>query len=51
MTFHQFAPALVEEGLATPEEVTQIADGMARVAADETTLLGLPLMVQVWAEK
>jgi hypothetical protein len=51
MTFYQFAPALVEEGLATSEEVTQIAQDMARVAADETTLLGLPLTVQVWAVK
>lgn len=51
MTFYQFAPALVEEGLASPEEVTQIAQDMARVAADETTLLGLPLAVQVWAVK
>jgi SAM-dependent methyltransferase len=51
MTFDQFAPALVKEGLATPEEVKQIATDMARVAADETTLLGLPLTVQVWAVK
>jgi hypothetical protein len=51
MTFDQFAPALVQKGLATPEEVKQIAQEMARVAADETTLLGLPLTVQVWAVK
>jgi SAM-dependent methyltransferase len=51
MTFDQFAPALVQKGLATPEEVKQIAQDMARVAADETTLLGLPLTVQVWAVK
>jgi hypothetical protein len=51
MTFDQFAPALVQEGLATPDEVKQIAQDMARVAADETTVLGLPLTVQVWAVK
>jgi hypothetical protein len=51
MTFDQFAPALVQAGLATPEEVKHIAQDMARVAADETTLLGLPLTVQVWAVK
>jgi SAM-dependent methyltransferase len=51
MTFDQFAPALVREGLATAEEVKQIAREMAQVAADETTLLGLPLTVQVWAVK
>jgi SAM-dependent methyltransferase len=51
MTFDQFAPALVQEGLATREEVNAIAQDMTRVAADETTLLGLPLLVQVWAVK
>ena len=51
MTFDQFAPALVKEGLATLEAVKQIAQDMAQVAADETTLLGLPLTVQVWAVK
>jgi SAM-dependent methyltransferase len=51
MTFDEFAPALVREGLATPQEVKQIAQDMARVAADETTLLGLPLTVQVRAVK
>jgi len=51
MTFHQFAPTLVQEGLATPEEMQEIAQDMTRVAADETTLLGLPLTVQVWAVK
>jgi hypothetical protein len=51
MTFHQFGPTLVQEGLATSEEGTQIAQDMARVVADETILLGLPLTVQVWAVK
>lgn len=51
MTFDQFAPALVEESLATPEEVKQISQELAAVAADQTTLLGLPLMAQVWGVK
>ncbi len=42
---------LVQECLATPEEVQEVEQDMARVAADETTLLGLPLTVQVWAVK
>jgi hypothetical protein len=51
MTFDQFAPALVQQGLATPEEVKQIAQEMARLAADETTLLGLPLTAQTCTVK
>jgi SAM-dependent methyltransferase len=51
MTFQQFAPSIVQEGLATQEEVKQIALDMKRLADDDTTLLGLPLTVQVWAVK
>lgn len=51
MTFEQFAPALVQEQLATQEEVNEISMQMLQVAEDETTLLGLPLMVQVWASR
>lgn len=51
LTFDHFAPALVREGLATQEEVGQITQDMAAVAADETVLLGMPLAVQVWAVK
>jgi SAM-dependent methyltransferase len=51
MTYEQIAPALVQEGLATQDEVNQDSMDMLRVAEDDTTLLGMPLMVQVWAVK
>jgi SAM-dependent methyltransferase len=49
MTFTEFAPELVSEGLATQEEVDRVASGLKTLADDETTLLGFPLVAQVWA--
>lgn len=49
MTFMEFAPELVREGLATQPEVDRIAREMMKLADDETTLFGFPLVVQVWA--
>jgi SAM-dependent methyltransferase len=51
MTFVEFAPELVREGLATQEEVDRVAAEMMRLAEDEGTLLGFPLVVQVWATR
>ncbi|MSR59719.1 MAG: class I SAM-dependent methyltransferase [Planctomycetaceae bacterium] len=51
MTFVQFAPELVREGLATQEEVDRVAEGLKQVADDETTLFGFPLVAQVWCER
>jgi 2-polyprenyl-3-methyl-5-hydroxy-6-metoxy-1,4-benzoquinol methylase len=49
MSFVEFSPQLVRAGLATQTEVDAIAAEAARVADDETTLFGLPLVVQVRA--
>jgi 2-polyprenyl-3-methyl-5-hydroxy-6-metoxy-1,4-benzoquinol methylase len=49
MTFAQFAPELVREGLAPQEEVDRVAAELITLADDETTLFGFPLVVQVWA--
>jgi SAM-dependent methyltransferase len=49
LTFVQFAPELVREGLATQAEVDEVAEGLLRLADDESTLFGFPLIVQVWA--
>jgi SAM-dependent methyltransferase len=51
LTFREFAPELVREKLASQSEVDSIAAELKRVAADETTLLGFPLLVQVWATR
>jgi hypothetical protein len=45
----EFAPELVKEGLASQAEVDAIAAEAMRLADDDTTLFGLPLIVQVWA--
>jgi len=49
MTFAEFAPELVQEGLASQEEVDRVAADLMTLADDETKLFGFPLVVQVWA--
>ena len=49
MTFAEFAPELVQEGLASQEEVDRVAADLITLADDETTLFGFPLVAQVWA--
>jgi 2-polyprenyl-3-methyl-5-hydroxy-6-metoxy-1,4-benzoquinol methylase len=49
MTFAQFAPELVREGLASQEEVDRVTADLMKLADDEKTLFGFPLLAQVWA--
>jgi ubiquinone/menaquinone biosynthesis C-methylase UbiE len=49
MTFAEFAPELVREGLAPQEEVDRVGTDLMALADDETTLFGFPLVAQVWA--
>src|SRR5262245_44785064 len=49
MTFAEFAPELVREGLASQEEIDRVAADLITLADDETTLFGFPLVAQVWA--
>jgi 2-polyprenyl-3-methyl-5-hydroxy-6-metoxy-1,4-benzoquinol methylase len=51
MTFAEFAPELVQEGLASQEEVDRVAADLITLADDETTLFGFPLVAQVWAAR
>ncbi len=51
MTFTQFAPELVRQGLATQAVVDRVAAEMRVLADDDTTLFGFPLIVQVWATR
>jgi SAM-dependent methyltransferase len=51
MTFAEFAPELVQEGLASPDEVERVTAGLMALADDETTMFGFPLVVQVWAAR
>jgi ubiquinone/menaquinone biosynthesis C-methylase UbiE len=48
-TLTESAPALAEAGLAAPEEVERIAAELKAYAGDETTLIGMARMTQVWA--
>jgi len=49
MTFAEFAPELVREGLASQEEVDRIVADLLTLADDDTTMFGFPLVAQVWA--
>ena len=49
LSFRQYAPKLVETGLARLAEVDQIMASAARTDADTTTLYGMPPMGQGWA--
>jgi len=51
LTFDEFGPELVRLGLATQEEVGRVTAGLMAVAADQTTLMGFPLVTQVWAKR
>jgi 2-polyprenyl-3-methyl-5-hydroxy-6-metoxy-1,4-benzoquinol methylase len=51
MTFAEFAPELVREGLASQQEVDRVAADLITLADDETTLFGFPLLAQVWAAR
>lgn len=51
LTFDEFGPELVREGLASQAEVDGVTAGLMSIAADETTLLGFPLVMQVWAKR
>lgn len=51
MTFDQFAPELVNEKLATQEQVERVSKGLYELADDPTTLFGFPLIVQTWARR
>jgi ubiquinone/menaquinone biosynthesis C-methylase UbiE len=51
LTFDEFGPELVRLGLASLEEVERVTAGLMAVAADQTTLMGFPLVTQVWAKR
>ena len=49
LTLNEFAPELVRAGLASQAHVDRVAAEMLTVADDNTTLVGLLLLVQIWA--
>jgi SAM-dependent methyltransferase len=51
MTFDEFAPEAVREKLISQVDADQMATELRRLAADEVTLFGFPLLVQVWGRR
>lgn len=51
LSFAQFAPILIEEGLATVAEIEAILLALKQFNEDPTTLQGMPVAGQVWAIK
>jgi len=51
MTFDEFAPETVREGLASQMMADRISADLKRLAGDDATLFGFPLLVQVWARR
>ena len=51
LTFNEFAPELVRKMLANKPAVDRLSEEMKKIADDDTTLFGFPLIVQVWATR
>jgi SAM-dependent methyltransferase len=51
MTFEEFSPEAVREGLVSQKVADHVAGQLRALAADEVTLFGFPLLVQVWAKR
>jgi SAM-dependent methyltransferase len=51
LSFLEFGPGLVREVLASPAEVEAIAAAALRLADDEATRFGFPLVVQAWTPR
>jgi hypothetical protein len=49
LSYEEFAPALVREGLAEAGEVRRVDEEMQALEADEGVLFGMPPVGQVWA--
>jgi SAM-dependent methyltransferase len=51
ISFVDMAPEMVNEGLATQAEADAVAAEAMRLADDDKTLFGFPLIVQVWSTR
>ena len=50
-TIAECAPALISAGFSTQTEIDNLTKELADFAADETTLIGMARMTQVWARR
>jgi len=51
MTMSRISDALLDDGLASAEEVKQILAGLDAAAADSETVMSLPRIFQVWGKR
>lgn len=51
VTMEKIADAVIAEGLATAADVAQVIDGLQQAAADPTTVMSLPRVVQTWGTR
>jgi hypothetical protein len=51
LTLERITAAATDEGVTTADEVADITAAVHRYAADPTTLLSLPRVVQAWGTK
>jgi SAM-dependent methyltransferase len=51
LTLREAEPAIIETGVATAEEVDSICREMQRIAKDDTTLVIVARVSQIWASK
>lgn len=51
LTMENIAGPVLEDGLATREEIDQIIRELYDLAADQTTLAGTPRIVQTWGRR
>jgi SAM-dependent methyltransferase len=51
ITLENIAPSILEQELATREEIEELTLQLYDLAEDEMTLAGLPRVVQVWAQR
>jgi len=51
MTFDEFAPEAVREGLVSQRDADRLGAELRKLSADEKTLFGFPLLVQVWGRR
>jgi len=51
ITLQAIASAVIDEGLATPDELDSLLDDLYRGVRDERMLMGMPRIFQVWGVK
>ena len=51
MTLREAAPSIVESGVSTGQELESICAELRRIATDETILVGIARVTQIWARR